>query len=176
MAKEQEVENITVSGRQVGIVRLRSILQEVASLKIDDENRITAQLIERIRAYNYIPDSAEAEYGQALLRAYREYCGHATGSEDHAGAGTEAESGTETGLLIRILGPGCSRCEGLTREVTNALAELGLAADVEHVRDPEAIAKYGFLGTPALIINGRVRSSGRVPSRKKIKLWLQELC
>jgi hypothetical protein len=175
MPKERESKFITVSGRQVGIVRLRSILQEVASLEIDDVKRITAQLMERIKACNYIPDSAEKEYGQALLRAYREYCGQATGPADHAGAGTEAGSGTGTGLLIRVLGPGCSRCEHLTREVTNALAELGLAADVIHVREPRAIAQYGFLGMPALIINGRVCSSGRVPSRKKIKLWLQEL-
>jgi hypothetical protein len=57
----------------------------------------------------------------------------------------------------------------------NALAELQLAASVEHVREPGAISKYGFLATPALIINGQVRSSERVPSREKIKKWLQEL-
>jgi len=82
----------------------------------------------------------------------------------------------ESGLVIKILGPGCPRCDQLTREVRNALAEMGLTAGVEHIRDPERISRFGFLATPALVINGRVSSSGRVPSREKIKTWLQKLC
>jgi len=163
MAKEQEIETITLSSRQVGIVGLKSILQQVASLGLDDEKRITTRLIDKVKVLNYIPDSAEAEYGKALLRSYQRYLSQETDMMESA-----------RNLVIRILGPGCPRCDQLTREVRNALAELGLAADVEHVRDPAAVAKHGFIGTPALVINGRVRSSGRLPSREKIKVWLRE--
>jgi small redox-active disulfide protein 2 len=164
MPKDQEIEMIIMSGRQVGIVGLRSILQQVASLGLADEKQITARLIERVKACNYVPDSAEAEYGKALLRAYRSRLGQKVDVTEQV-----------RGLVIRILGPGCLRCDQLTREVRNALAELGLVADVEHVRDPEFMAKYGFISTPALVINGRVRSSGRLPSREKTRIWLQEL-
>ncbi|KPL18415.1 MAG: hypothetical protein AMJ92_08110 [candidate division Zixibacteria bacterium SM23_81] len=77
-------------------------------------------------------------------------------------------------MTIRILGPGCMNCQRLASETMSAVAELQLAADVEHVRDPVAISRYGVLATPTLIINGQIRSSGRVPSREKIKDWLEE--
>jgi len=163
MPKEQEIETITLSGRRVGIVGLGSILQWVASLGLADEKQITARLIEGVKSCNYVPDSTEAKYGQALLRAYQNHLGQKVDGLEQEG-----------GLVIRILGPGCPRCDRLTRDVRNALAELGLVADVEHVRDPQRMVKYGFISTPALVINSRVRSSGRLPSREKIKIWLQE--
>lgn len=158
----QELGKIIVGGNSVSIVGLETILQEVASLGIDGEEQLKEELLQRTREHNYIPKSAETRYSKALLRAYRQYMGQ------------EGEWET-TGLTIKILGPGCPRCEQLAAEMKNALAKLQLTASVEHVRDPGAIAKYGFLATPALIINGQVRSSGRVPSREKIKKWLQEL-
>jgi small redox-active disulfide protein 2 len=165
MSKEQESEYLTVSGQRIGLIKLRDIFQEVASLEINSDERITKQLLRRVRARNYVPDSAEAEYGTALLRAYRSHLGHEVDVMESAG-----------GLVIKILGPGCPRCDQLTREVRNALAELGLAADVEHIREPKAISKFGFLATPTLIINGRVCSSGKVPTPEKIKIWLRERC
>ena len=67
-------------------------------------------------------------------------------------------------------------CERLASEVRSVLAELQLAANVEHVRDPLAIAQYGLLATPTLIIAGHIRASGGVPSREKMKKWLEEFC
>lgn len=163
MPEEERPEMITVSGRQVGIIGLRSILQQISTLALDDEKQITTRLIARVKICSYIPDSAEAEYGRALLRAYKKFLGQKA---------DPAEQGD--GLVIRILGPGCPRCDQLAREVRNSLAELGLAADIEHVRDPEIIAQYGLLLTPALVINDRICSTGRLPSREKIKTWLQE--
>ncbi len=77
-------------------------------------------------------------------------------------------------LQIRVLGPGCPNCQGLEREVFNALAELDLAADLDHVFDITKIAEYGVARTPALVINGRVKSVGRVLSRAEIKKFILE--
>ena len=54
------------------------------------------------------------------------------------------------------------------------LSEMSLTADLEHVRDVEEIAKYNVKGTPALIINGKVICSGRIPSKNIIRKWLEE--
>lgn len=154
---------IRVAGNSVGIAGLDDIMKEVASLGLVAEELLKEELLDRVKKSNYIPDSAEPQYAQALLRKYR------------SSIGQEREEKLP-GLTIRILGPGCPRCERLTSETLNALAELQLAADVEHVRDSAAIAQYGLLATPALIINGQVRATGSVPHREKIKRWLEEMC
>jgi len=77
-------------------------------------------------------------------------------------------------MEIRILGTGCPRCEELEKRTVNALAEIGVAADVRKVKDLKAIASFGVLSTPGLVINGKVRSSGRLPSLEEIKGWIQD--
>ena len=77
-------------------------------------------------------------------------------------------------MEIRVLGTGCSRCEELERNTINALAEMGQAADVQKVKDIKDIASYGVLSTPGLVINRKVKSSGRVPSTEEIKKMIQE--
>ena len=73
---------------------------------------------------------------------------------------------------IKVLGPGCSRCDQLTRDVMAVAAALNLQADVGHVTDVVEIGKYGVMGTPALVINGRVAAVGIVPPRHKLKQLL----
>lgn len=77
-------------------------------------------------------------------------------------------------MEIKVLGPGCQKCNALEKEISNALAELNIAADVEKVEDMEKIMKYDVLMTPALVINETVKVSGKVPKREEIKKWLQE--
>ncbi|MCP4665329.1 MAG: thioredoxin family protein [Deltaproteobacteria bacterium] len=77
-------------------------------------------------------------------------------------------------MEIKVLGPGCVQCDGLERSVMEAMAELDLAGDLEHVRDVKEIGTYGVMGTPALIINGTVKAVGRVPPKERIKRWLEE--
>jgi quercetin dioxygenase-like cupin family protein len=55
-----------------------------------------------------------------------------------------------------------------------ALTDMGLAAELEHIRDAEQIAQYKVKGTPALIINGKVMCTGTAPSKNKIRKWLEE--
>jgi small redox-active disulfide protein 2 len=77
-------------------------------------------------------------------------------------------------MEIRILGTGCPRCSEVEKRTMNALAELGVPADVQKVKDINEIAKYGVLGTPGLAINGKIKSSGRIPTLEEIKTWIQE--
>ena len=72
-------------------------------------------------------------------------------------------------MEIKILGPGCSRCKTLEKTVINSLAELDIAADISKVEDIMEIMEYGVMHTPALVIDGKVIMSGRVPSAAEIK-------
>jgi len=77
-------------------------------------------------------------------------------------------------MKIKILGTGCTKCENLEREVKNALAELNIPADVEKVEDTNKIMEYDVFITPALVINDKVKISGKVPRQDQIKTWLRE--
>jgi len=77
-------------------------------------------------------------------------------------------------MEIKVLGTGCARCKALEQNVMNALAELGLAADVEKVTDINKITDYGVMMTPGLVVNSKLKASGRVPGKEEIKKWLQE--
>jgi small redox-active disulfide protein 2 len=75
---------------------------------------------------------------------------------------------------IKILGMGCPKCQEVEKRVINALAELGLAADVEKVTDIKRIMDYKVLGTPGLVIDGKVVSTGKVPRLEEIKAWIRQ--
>lgn len=77
-------------------------------------------------------------------------------------------------MEIRILGPGCPRCGEVEKRTINTLAELNVGADVQKVTDIKKIAEYKIFATPALVINGKVKASGRIPSPEEIKKWIQE--
>jgi small redox-active disulfide protein 2 len=75
---------------------------------------------------------------------------------------------------ITVLGIGCSRCKELEKRTMNALAELGVAADVLKVTDIQEIMKFKIMGTPGLVIDGKVKSAGRLPTIEEIKMWIRE--
>lgn len=75
-------------------------------------------------------------------------------------------------MEIRVLGSGCSRCNELEKRVRDVLAELGVAANVEHVTDLKEIAAMGVFMTPSLAIDGKVISQGKIPSKDELKRLL----
>jgi small redox-active disulfide protein 2 len=77
-------------------------------------------------------------------------------------------------MEIRILGPGCPRCGEVEKRTINALAELNVGADVQKVTDIKKIAEYKLFATPGLVINGKVKCSGRIPSLEEIKTWIKQ--
>lgn len=77
-------------------------------------------------------------------------------------------------MEIKVLGPGCPRCQQTEKNVKEAVSELGVAANVEKVTDTMEIAKHGVFGTPAVVLDGEVKSVGKIPSKEEIKLWIQK--
>lgn len=75
-------------------------------------------------------------------------------------------------MKIEVLGSGCQRCHLLAEQTAAALKELGLADAVEHVTDLKRIMGYGVLSTPALVIDGKVKCQGRMPSAEELRAWL----
>ena len=75
-------------------------------------------------------------------------------------------------MEIKILGPGCAKCQQTEKVVREAIAEAGISAEVEKVTDMMKIAGYGVFGTPAVVVNGEVKSVGKIPKKDEIKKWL----
>jgi small redox-active disulfide protein 2 len=73
---------------------------------------------------------------------------------------------------IKVLGPGCSKCHQTEKVVKEAIAEAGISAEIEKVTDMMKIAGYGVFGTPAVVVNGEVKSVGKIPKKDEIKKWL----
>jgi small redox-active disulfide protein 2 len=77
-------------------------------------------------------------------------------------------------MEIKILGPGCKRCETTMQNVMNAVAEAGINANVEKITDTLEIAKHGVFGTPAVVVDGKVKSVGKIPTKEEIKGWIKQ--
>ncbi|MFP4350377.1 MAG: thioredoxin family protein [Thermodesulfobacteriota bacterium] len=75
-------------------------------------------------------------------------------------------------MEIKVLGPGCPKCQKTENLVKEVVAETGAAARVEKVTDMMEIAGYGVFGTPAVVVDGEVKSVGKIPSKNQIKGWL----
>jgi small redox-active disulfide protein 2 len=76
-------------------------------------------------------------------------------------------------MEIKVLGPGCARCQQTEKIVRETVAETGLEAQIEKITDTMKIAGYGVFVTPAVVIDGEVKSVGKIPSAEEIKAWLR---
>ena len=76
-------------------------------------------------------------------------------------------------IKIKVLGTGCPKCKRLEQLAYDAAAETNLDVDIEKVTDIEAITSYPIIGTPGLVVNEKVVSSGRLPRKSEIVEWLQ---
>jgi small redox-active disulfide protein 2 len=162
MMSSDEITRIKIGEDRVGIIGLKLVLAEVAetsAAQADEE--IGAELLRRLEKRNYIPALWKDEYGKAFLREFKKF------------AGRSVEDMPPDGLEIRVLGPGCARCNQLKQDLIAVMTEMDMAADLEHVTDIAEIGDYGVMGTPALVINGELKSVGSIPPKTKLKLWLQ---
>ncbi|MFH7325099.1 thioredoxin family protein [Desulfurivibrio sp. C05AmB] len=75
-------------------------------------------------------------------------------------------------MEIKVCGPGCPKCHETERIVKEALAEAGVSAEVEKISDFNEIAKLGVFTTPAVVIDGQIKCSGKTPSKKEVLAWL----
>ncbi len=75
-------------------------------------------------------------------------------------------------ITIKILGSGCANCRKLEAVARDAAAAAGVEAQFVKVTDVGAIMAYDVLSTPGLVIDEKLRSSGRIPSRDEVRRWL----
>lgn len=158
----EKINRLKVGKHTIGLVGFNAVLDEAAAARLPPDESTARHMLERLRSSNYIPPPAEAEYLEAFLREYRKRLGLAA-----------AEPAAE-GLDVKVLGPGCPNCERLEAMVRKLVATAGIAGSIEHVRDLKEIASYGIVPTPGLVINGKVRCAGRVPTEKQLLEWLRE--
>ena len=158
-----DIIQIKVDKHSVGVMGLNDAIEDMAGQyaeRPDDE--VLGELLKRLSKRNYIPRGARENYGKAFLREFKKFIGK------------PYDKDVPEGLQIKVLGPGCAQCDRLERELKNIMAETGMVADIEHVRDIKEIGKYGVMGTPALVINRQVKSVGSVPPKAKIVAWLKD--
>lgn len=75
-------------------------------------------------------------------------------------------------MIVKVLGPGCPKCAQAERIVMEAIKESGVAANVEKVSDMQEIMKHGVFSTPAVVVDGKVKAMGKVPSKKDVIGWI----
>ncbi len=159
-----DIIQVTIGGHLIGIVGLKKAMEKLAQKASGMSDAERREFLYRdIPGQNYIPPKMVEEYKDALLRAYKVFTG-------------EAVEPTPAGAVrIQVLGPGCFNCDRMEKDVREVLAELKIPGDLSHVTDPAEIARFGVMGVPALVINGRIVCVGTVPGRNRIKQWLLDL-
>jgi len=77
-------------------------------------------------------------------------------------------------MQVKVLGTGCAKCNKLFEETRASMEAAGVEAELTKVESIDEIVSYGVAFTPALVIDGQVKCSGKIPSRDKITAWLTE--
>lgn len=76
-------------------------------------------------------------------------------------------------MEIKVLGPGCAKCKKAEEIIKKVVSESGSDAHVEKVTDMMEIASYGIVSTPAIVVDGEVKSTSKIPKAEDIKAWLK---
>lgn len=160
MTQKDEISRIMVAGNPVGVRGLKPVIVDMsAEYKERSDEEIAGELINRLSKINYIPESAKEKYGEAVLKVFYRYINNQF---------------MEVIMEIKVLGPGCKKCESTRKIVEEAVAETGISAEIIKVTDTLEIAKHGVFGTPAVVVDGNVKSVGKIPKKEEIKEWIQQ--
>lgn len=160
--EEKDYRLVLVGNAQVGLSGLQGIFETLRGEERTEESLLKQRLLEKVKEKNYVPSSMEEEYKKALYREFKKFLGE------------ELPEDKKDFLEVILLGLGCFSCHRLEQEVIQALAETGLRAGFQYITDPSLRSHYGNLPMPALIINGKVKSQGTIPTRSMIMKWLRE--
>ena len=143
----------------IGLIGLDIALNKALAEKIPVD-KIDEHLFQEIRTQNYIPSGMTDEYKAALKREYRKLLGEDVDDDQD--------------LIIRIFGTGCITCNSLRDAVIDAMMTANIAADIHMIHDPDEIGRHGIMATPALMINGSVKTAGIHPTPVQLEAWLLE--
>ena len=77
-------------------------------------------------------------------------------------------------MEIKVLGPGCPKCQQTEKIVRDAVAESGVDAKIDHVTNILEIARFGVFGTPAVVVDGAVKCVGKIPSKEDVRKWIDK--
>jgi hypothetical protein len=158
-----DVTKIRVGKHLIGIIGLKETVADVAKKHREmSDDQIGKILLERLSKDNYIEKRMEDIYETAFKREYKKFIGVPCAEEPGEG------------VDIKVLGQGCPQFERLEQELMAIFAETEIPAMIEHVRDVEEIAQFGLMRVPALVINGKIKASGSVPPKAKMKVWIQQ--
>jgi glutaredoxin len=161
--EQDDVVQIKVGGHGVGVIGLKAVIEKMAEKYADrTDEEVGAELLQRLGKRNYVPDHAAGGYRKVFTREFRKSLGQ------------PFEEESSDGIEIKVLGPGCPQCDRLEQELMEVMAEMNVVADMEHIRDIKEIGSYEVMGSPALVINGEVKSVGKIPSRTRLREWLKE--
>lgn len=155
---ETDITQIRMGKDSVGLIGLKGLMEEMAPDYGDtSDEEIQSYMLQQLSKKNYISPTAREDYKRAFVREFRKFMGQPY---------VEA---APVEVDIKVLGPGCSQCDSMEEMIMSILAEIQLPASVDHVRDMKQIARYGVMGVPALLINGKVVCTGSVPPKNKLK-------
>ena len=159
-----KVVQIRVDKHRTGVVGLEEAMKEVREEYHNcSDQKIGEIMVEKLSKKNYIPSTVENLYESALLREYKKFIGE------------PLPKIPVNGIEIKILGAGCPTCDRLEQDLMGLIEELGVQADLEHIRDVKKISQYGVMGTPAIVINDEVKVVGSVPSKARLKEFILEV-
>jgi len=135
---KDDVVRIKVNQVTVGVIDLKTIMDAMAADYVNrPDEEVKVELLKRLSKKNYIPGQAKENYDRAFLREFRKFLGQPY----------EEESSSGSPVQIRVLGPGCTQCDRLALDVMDVMAQLGLAANMEHITDVKEIGQSGVMGT-----------------------------
>ncbi len=158
-----KIRQVNIGGFTVGIVGLDEVFEEVKSSGETDEARLKDMIFEKVKAGNYVAPGQKESYREDLYDEYLVYTGQQKSRTEKPGV-----------LEVRVYGPGCPRCEQLDRAVMEVISQKGLKVDYQYVKDIEEMKRLGIMGSPALVINGKLAAVGRAPNRKGIEKLLEK--
>ena len=138
------------------------------ALVIDEKVVSTGKLIEVETAKKLL----EAAGFEAMAQCD---CGNMCKVSDIEAASAAKKLAEEKGQSIKVLGPGCKKCNDLEAVTVEALKQLNMDATVDHVTDYVQIAAYGVMNTPGLVIDGKVVSTGKVLKTSEVVELLEKI-
>ncbi|MCB2182094.1 MAG: thioredoxin family protein [Desulfobulbaceae bacterium] len=150
---------IRIGKATIGLIGLDQAMNQAREQNLDEDAALDF-IYKAVSRENYIPSTAVGAYKNALRSEYQRLI---SGSDQKTGE-----------LIIKILGPGCVSCNKLNTMIFDIMQRLSIAADIEQIHDLDEIWRHGVISTPALIINGQIKCSGRMPPPAEVEKWLVE--